>query len=222
MTNWQFGFVVFVTLGVTVYMTSRISKSIRSHRARRHRRQTAVAALGAIIAELPSLRRELLEIAELAKSNALTAIVRFFNTTSIWQDRDLATIVRELKDVGDQKNAAAVESLGKLFEQFRMTGRAQYGWNRTEKGQLVTEDDVYLGNIWGIWTFNVSYWREVGKRNDPKGTHGYAEKGNYFSTRNTYDIICDQAREFIDDHTPVMVGLIDELTDRDVRKLRIA
>lgn len=39
------------------------------------------------------------------------------------------------------------------------SGREKYGWNRTKKGEAVTLDNVYLGNIFGLFTHSARTWK---------------------------------------------------------------
>jgi hypothetical protein len=41
---------------------------------------------------------------------------------------------------------------------FRNDTRDMYGVNRSKSGQMLTANDIYLGNIDGIWTKNASFW----------------------------------------------------------------
>lgn len=205
--------VMFVSSVVFTYITLlpfRVAKAVRERNKRRAQTRSLEGSIAALVAELPTLRRRLLEIARDAEGDALSAIVAFFNTTSPWHDRGLYQVVRDMKDLNSPRHASMINPLTELVLQISMTGRVEFGWNRTAPGELVTEDNVYLGDIWGLWTKTVRFWKT--RRDDKKGTHGWAAPGNYFASRNCYDLVSDQARGFIGDHIPVMVELIDRLT----------
>jgi hypothetical protein len=54
---------------------------------------------------------------------------------------------------------------------------------------IVTEDNIKLGNTYGLWSEPVSYWKT--QINEPKGVLGYAS----VSHLNAYDVIFLQAKE---------------------------
>ncbi|MBC7471734.1 MAG: hypothetical protein H7196_00505 [candidate division SR1 bacterium] len=62
-----------------------------------------------------------------------------------------------------------------------------------EFGEIVTimldQSTLKLGNIWGLWTFSVSYWKT--QKDEPKGNLGIAGLEKY----NGYNIVLEQARE---------------------------
>lgn len=41
---------------------------------------------------------------------------------------------------------------------FKNDSRDMYGVNRSKSGQILTANDIYLGNILGIWTKSASFW----------------------------------------------------------------
>lgn len=72
---------------------------------------------------------------------------------------------------------------------------SKYGLLHREFGEIVTlrlnENTVKLGNIWGLWTFPVSYWKT--KKDEPKGNLGFIG----LEKLNGYDIVIAQATENI-------------------------
>jgi hypothetical protein len=156
-------------------------------------------------AELPALIRLSIALGSLPKEHyePLDRIVALFNLVSPWYDR--------LDELRCRLNFSSDTEIGKkieeLFQQFENVGRCQYGWNRTKKGQIVTHDDVFLGNVYGIWTFNVAQimgW----KNEDKKITWGY----DFGEPVNVYDIISRwQALPFIRSHSEKIVDLIKEI-----------
>lgn len=44
-------------------------------------------------------------------------------------------------------------------------GPNKYGMFRTEDILMMTPNDVYLGNICGLWTFNLPYWENSSEEN---------------------------------------------------------
>jgi hypothetical protein len=62
-------------------------------------------------------------------------------------------------------------------------------------GEIVTlkldENTLKLGNIWGLWTFPVSYWKS--KKDQPKGELGFT----MWDHCNAYDVVLIQAKETV-------------------------
>ncbi len=81
-------------------------------------------------------------------------------------------------------------------------GRQEYGWNRTKKGEMVTPDNVYLGNVYGLYTKTVSFWKNG--KNDSKGGWGFSSIfGRKPETMNGYDTVSEQARIFMISYTNI-------------------
>lgn len=69
---------------------------------------------------------------------------------------------------------------------------SKYALLHTVFGKLdeeLDENNLKLGNIWGLWTFSVQYWKT--KKDEPKGNLGFPSLERY----NGYDVILEQARE---------------------------
>lgn len=77
------------------------------------------------------------------KEGALEYTLKFFN------------VVSEFQDQGRIKFAKNADEINFLVAR---TGRQGYGWNRTEKGEKVTADNLYLGNVWGLFTHTAKEW----------------------------------------------------------------
>lgn len=80
-----------------------------------------------------------------------------------------------------------IDSVKLLQSEFVKAGRNEYGWNRTQPGQNVTADHVYLGNISGRFTHPASKWKSSFSK-----THPHADEDR--------QIIGNQAGEFVADH----------------------
>ena len=61
-----------------------------------------------------------------------------------------------------KKNYGQIDYLVKWYEllikHIENAGRYEFGVNRTKKGEQVTLDNVFLGNIYGLHTKQASYW----------------------------------------------------------------
>ena len=167
-----------------------------------------------LLPELLKFRNELLETVNM---QPLDGIVRFFNATSIWHDREeeLGQIVVALQEVNYGQYEVIINQLTLLCQNVRNAGRDSYGWNRANKGESVTDDKVFLGNIFGLWTFPVSEWKK--SKNEMKGTFAYPGMKHL----NAYDVVSDQAWQFMRSHVQPMCDCIEWL-NRELRSAQAA
>lgn len=70
-------------------------------------------------------------------------------------------------------------------------GPCYYGMFRTNDIMSMTDDDVYLGNIYGLFTKNVRYWNE--HIDDRYGVNGFGLNPEM----NLYDLILGQYKELL-------------------------
>lgn len=117
--------------------------------------------------------------------------VHFFNIIAQFQDKH--------PDVLILKNDKNEESLKALSKHLKNSGRDQYGWVRAKKGQPVTLENLYLGNIAGIWTFPAAKFKDM-----PDDQYVQAN-------------IHAQLRGFIRGHREPIMDLIGKIT-RDTKK----
>lgn len=112
----------------------------------------------AIYKQVTGLIREMEIIQQMP--NKIEAIVRLFQVISPIQDAGgFSGTLQQIKskDYG-QISPIVVEALKALQKHFESAGRCQFGINRTKIGQPVTADDVWLGNVFGLWTKTAAYW----------------------------------------------------------------
>ena len=167
------------------------------------KRLKARRKLAALIPELQQLRQALQR--ESKVGDPLTLIVYFFDIVSKWHDRGLTDIIAELERVKFRgRYDEIIEKLKTLQGHFVNAGRDPYGMNRTKRGQMVTEDNVYLGNIYGLFTKTVRFWKQ--RKGEPKGGWGFSNMEHL----NPFDVVSRQAREFMMSHAG-MIKLIDKL-----------
>ncbi len=169
--------------------------------------------LAAIVRDLRVLRANLHSMER--PIDPVPDIVCFFNFVSPWYDRGFRDIIAAFEDVNWGQYDGVLECLRVLELHFVNAGRNKCGMNRTECGEAVTEDNVYLGDVWGLWTKTARFWR--GQKDKPKGGWGYSGMEHL----NAYDVVSDQAREFMIGHIGPMTRLIDEL-DEFVRQAEAA
>jgi len=124
------------------------------------------------------------------RSNPLDQIVEFFSLTSSVQDTLQEITLQE--DYFTQPEYMQVIAIRRALGDM---GRCENGWNRTRKGENVTEDKVFLGNIFGIWTFSVAWFKR-------EYNHGGF-------TAIQYGQIQEQARRFMVSHMTHLTTVLD-------------
>lgn len=159
----------------------------------------------ALMPELKELRSNLLK--SRAAKEWVEEIVYFFDYVSKWHDREseLKDLVTALKDVNYGQFTEITDKLDTLQAHFINAGRQRFGMNRTKKDETVTADKVFLGNVFGLFTKPVSFWRQ--KKDEPKGGWGFAN----MEYLNSYDVISRQAGAFMSSHIDPMVSIINDL-----------
>ena len=109
------------------------------------------------IAEVQNLKAI---VSNISTENCYDKIVEFFTITSHLQDCSNEIKQLPLKGVkilgirSGQRKTAEV-GLGKFLQQVHKAGRCPYGYNRTKSGETVTKDNLFFGNVYGIWTCSV-------------------------------------------------------------------
>lgn len=163
-----------------------------------------------VVALIPQLQR-LRDALVTNDARPLYGIVQFFDQVSAWHDRsdEIGQIIVALQEVNYGQHSELISHLETLRKHFCNAGRDRYGWNRTEKGQAVTAEKVYLGNIYGLFTHPASYWQQ--KKDEPKGqwNGGMWQGCSAVDGKNCYDVTSDQARGFMESHIRPMVAIID-------------
>jgi len=108
--------------------------------------------------KIQSLEEEMKKIDGM--DNKVEAIVRLFQVISPIQDAGgFSQEIFDLKKHNrNGKLNVQIEALGVLQAHFHNAGRSEYGINRTAKGEEVTTEKVFLGNVFGLWTKTAAYW----------------------------------------------------------------
>jgi len=86
----------------------------------------------------------------------LKALVDFFDEISEFQDQGYFCLGNNMNM--QKYFPKAYEQLNIINSHLDNAGRCRRGFNRTSVGQPVTTNDVYLGDIYGIFTFTVEKW----------------------------------------------------------------
>ncbi len=126
------------------------------------KRRNPLGVLDDMIAKSETLARQLQPLANrllTRHSDGITEITAFFDAVSSFQDAaDIDPLIAKIAE--HNRNGHYNELLEKLIllrTHVINAGRDIYGYNRTRRGQHVTDNDVHLGNVDGYWTKTVAY-----------------------------------------------------------------
>lgn len=155
---------------------------------------------------LPELRQLKSQLENLHTNEPIENLIQLFNIVSPWHDRGLTDLKEKFSLKNDKEAQEVLAILNELELHIRNAGRDDYGMNRTNKGEGVCLDDVYLGDIYGLWTKKASYWLSL-KNSEKKRDWGYPGMENMTS----YEVISAHALRFIESHRPIMIQLINKL-----------
>lgn len=178
-----------------------IRKRVKAMFAKPERRLTALNT------ELQQLRQALQRASE--SRDPLTDIVHFFDAVSKWHDRGIGDLIAAFEEVNYGQYDEVLEKLRTLQEHFTNAGRCEYGWNRTKRGETVTADKVFLGNIYGLFTHPVPFWKQT--KDEKKDQWNGTVWGDTLKGMNAYDVVSQQARKFMTSHTGPMIAILDNL-----------
>lgn len=113
--------------------------------------------------------------------------VKFFNIIASFQDAN--TIDFELfKDKTDEAKI--------LAQHVSNAGRNEYGWVRAQRGKEVTLHNLYLGNVYGLWTNTAAFWKEQPEK-------------------DVQVIIQNQLSSFIKSHREPMIELLTKVLNNN-------
>ncbi len=156
--------------------------------------------------EINYLEKEMLEISKM--DNKVEAIIRLFKVISPIQDNGgFSKTICELQKKNFGQLDQIISALEVLQIHFRRAGRSEYGMNRTKVGEEVTSENVFLGNVFGIWTKSASYWL-ANQKECEKMLRGDVSKDSE-NPVSTWDIINEyQAGAFVKSHTR---GILEQI-----------
>lgn len=145
--------------------------------------------------------------------NKVEAIIELFKVISPLQDAGgFSQTIFKLQEKNYGQLDETITALESLQKHIVNAGRSEYGMNRTKPGEAVTAANVYLGDVFGIWTKPATYWLENQQRfeNDDSGVSPKPESGRKFIS--TWYCINDyQAGEFVQSHVNGIIEQIDLL-----------
>lgn len=109
--------------------------------------------------------------------------VKFFNIIASFQDANAVDFELFKETTEEAKD---------LAEHIKNAGRQEYGWVRAQRGEEVTLHNLYLGNVYGLWTKTAAFWKE--------------QPG-----KDVQAIIQNQLSGFIKSHREPMIDLITKV-----------
>ncbi len=140
------------------------------------------------------------------------AIVGFFQITSNYHDEfsEIEKIIRRDDGLKDEKKDKFLSDLSRFFDN---AGRCTYGWNRTKKGEMVTEDNVYINpKIPLDEYFNTRTVRQhLERRNAPRNEVDFIIKDHLKGTLNETEFFeREQVNPFMKGNYEFLESLIGE------------
>lgn len=141
-----------------------------------------------ILQELKKMHKELKSLGPIPRGKDIYDYsVKFFNIIVSFQDKFALN-----KDMFPK----SIKSADVLTKHINNAGRQEYGWVRARRGETVTLHNLYLGNVYGIWTKPAAYFKES-KENDVQ------------------QIIQNQLHSFISSHRDPMLELLSDILDNN-------
>lgn len=141
-----------------------------------------------ILQELKKMHKELNALGPIPRGKAVyDYAVKFFNIITSFQDKFALN-----KDMFPK----SLKSADILAKHINNAGRQEYGWVRAKRGELVTLHNLYLGDIYGIWTNTAAFFKES---ND----------------NDIQQIIQNQLHGFISSHREPMLALLSDIVENN-------
>lgn len=148
--------------------------------------------------KLDYLESQLLSVEKI--DNKIWAIINLFQAISQLQDEGGFT--EELEILNNHRSGKTGEhiiALQNIQYHIQAAGRDLYGMNRTQKGETVLADKVFLGNIFGIWTNTAKHFLDNRKKFEEDFSTDIGK--NLEKPISTWEIIHDyQCGNFVKEH----------------------
>ena len=141
----------------------------------------------------------------------LDALVCFFDESSRWEDRGLENMLTSVDARCRQRHDVFFRSLETLQGHIACAGRTRFGWNRTKVGEVVTPEQVFLGNVYGLFTKPVSFWKQ--RKGEEKGGWGFPG----MEYLNAYDVVASQSTGFLMVHLDSMISSLSVIIEELLR-----
>lgn len=138
---------VFLVINLITHLKSRTMKKISLFNGSRR-------TIKRIQPQLLALEKELEKIG--AMENKIEAIVRLFQVVSPLHDQ--GGFAEELSKLQASSREKEFTALKNLQLHIRNAGRSPYGINRTQTGEEVNAGNVWLGDVFGLFTHPADFW----------------------------------------------------------------
>lgn len=161
-----------------------------------------------ILPNLQELKKQLIEIQQMP--NKVEAIVKLFQVISPLQDAGgFKQTIFTLQEKNYGQLDQIISALETLQIHFIKAGRCEFGMNRTQKGEEVTAAKVYLGDVFGIWTFNAAYWLQNEEKLKKDKREDLTKEGAEKPVTTWYCINDYQAGTFVKSHVE---GILNQIS----------
>lgn len=103
-----------------------------------------------------------------------------------------ARIINTIKKCGSLEELLSIHKEAWIVGfQNENLGPDKYGMFRTESIPTMQPSEVFLGGIWGLWTYAIPFWEE--RKPQPYGYNGF----NMDPKISLYDIVLDQYKRLL-------------------------
>lgn len=145
---------------------------------------------------LLNLKKELQKLETMP--NKIEAIVKLFQIVSPMNDsNNFNDLLKSLEKRNYGQLTKKIVAFKSLLSHLNKTDRDSFGMNRTLRGQAVANENIFLGNVYGVWMKPASYWLEESKR-----------------PSEALKIIHNQAKNFVESHAPKMIMNINIILEK--------
>lgn len=147
----------------------------------------------------------------------LDALVYFLDEMSRWADKDLDEILNLTRCTRYHKrHYIFLQSLKTFQKHIAYVDRDKLSWNQTEIGERIVPENVFLGNVCGLPTKPISFWKQ--KKYDKRGGWDLPDMNHL----NSYDVVANLSLEFLSMHIDPMLHslsvIIEKLSSVDTKK----
>ncbi len=145
------------------------------------------------------------------ENDKFSALISLFDLMSKMEDeKSFYNELRFLEKRNNKKFETKKEALNKLCFHIARCGRDKYGMNRTNYGEPVTAEKVFLGDIFGIFTLSLSQCFKDEKQLKQEKRYDLAKDSNNPPT-DWYLLHDHQAGSFVNTHTKESLEAISVL-----------
>ncbi|MCQ2571729.1 MAG: hypothetical protein MJ165_01895 [Alphaproteobacteria bacterium] len=149
----------------------------------------------ALMESMEKLKKDLQKLGPIPNSKDVYDYgVKFFNIIASFQDANAVDFELFKEKTEDAKILAT---------HIRNAGCNEYGWVRAQRGEPVTLHNLYLGNVYGLWTKTAAFWKEM----PDKDVQSIKNASNI----DVQMIIQNQLSSFIESHREPMIDLITKI-----------